>query len=227
MIATRSSTEATMLKALAYTSNAFDAAISLDVDRSDDDRAFFTAEKATIDALFDEIESIHRNVMLHLYRVQQKFQARIELGDSVLDRGIRAGKRRMGLELQHIDADAANRAFHTDISEIVDAERHVEPGLALECVDRFKTVPDFPGKAALAADIQGRAERQAQNFVDRNAASRAEADLDATLEHAIGRASDALYRSEKRLLDRFPRDKVYVRSFFYDVTPTRKKKSEE
>ena len=41
------------------------------------------------------------------------------------------------------------------------------------------------------------------------------------------RASDALYRMEKRLLERFPRDKVYVRAFFLDVAPARKKRAEE
>jgi hypothetical protein len=33
----------------------------------------------------------------------------------------------------------------------------------------------------------------------------------------------ALYKLEKRLLDRFPREKVYVRSFFFDAAPLRKK----
>lgn len=35
--------------------------------------------------------------------------------------------------------------------------------------------------------------------------------------------SDALYRLEKRLLERFPRERVYVRAFFLDVAPPRKK----
>src|SRR5207247_1735819 len=50
-----------------------------------------------------------------------------------------------------------------------------------------------------------------------------EAKLDGAATLAVVAASDALYRLEKRLLDRFPREKVYVRAFFLDVAPARKK----
>ncbi|HSN96666.1 MAG TPA: hypothetical protein VLS89_00165 [Candidatus Nanopelagicales bacterium] len=215
-----------MQRALAQSINALDAAIALDVDRSDDDRAFFTAEKATLDALFEEVEVADRAVLRHGYRERQRHQARVEVGDVVLDRGVRDGKKRATLELKKIDADAIDHLFPSDITEIVDAERHVEPALVLERTERFKNVPDFPGKADLKADLEGRAERQKQNFTARDAAALVEDGLDATLERAIARSSDALYKLEKRLLTRFPREKVYVRSFFLDVAPARKKKAE-
>ena len=67
------------------------------------------------------------------------------------------------------------------------------------------------------------ADKQAKNYQDREAAERVGANLDNELENAISESADALYTLEKRLLERFPRDKVYVRAFFLDVGAKRKK----
>ncbi|MBK9266062.1 MAG: hypothetical protein IPM54_40540 [Polyangiaceae bacterium] len=121
----------------------------------------------------------------------------------------------------------ADRIFGEDISEIVDAERHLEPGLVLDCVNRLVKDADFNGKSELVADLTGRADRQAKNFSDREAATRVEASLDTDLANAIEQAADALYALEKRLLERFPRDKTYVRAFFFDVGARKKKSPSE
>lgn len=175
MLANKDSTSSTMLRALAFTSNALDGAIQLDVDCTDDDRAFFQAEKAKIDALFEQVSVAERAVFLHELREKQKHQARVVIGDAVLDRGVRAGKKRVTLEK---DLATADKIFGEDISEIVNAEREVEPQLVLQSVDQLAKTDDFPGKGALVADLTGRAQRQAQNFTDRTAAERVETDLD-------------------------------------------------
>ncbi len=213
-----------MLRALAHSLGALDAAITLDVDRTDEDRAFLTAEKATLQPIFDEVFTADQALTKHILLKAEALQARVELGDAVLDRGVRAGKTRMKLELRNTRTpDGADEVFPADISEIVDAERRVEPGLVLKVLTRFPAVPDFPGKEALKADLEGRATRQEKNFNDRDAAEVAEASLDSALSQAVARGADALYRLEKRLLERFPREKVYVRAFFLDVAPARKR----
>ena len=203
-----------MLRALAHTSNGLDAAITLDLDRSADDRAFFVAEKATIDALFDKVESADRALISHELRNEQRLQARVEVGDVVLDRGVRRGKNRVALDVSTV---AADQAFGEDITEIVDAERHLEPTLVHVVVDRLVQGPDFAAKADMVQDLKKRADQQAQNFTDRTAAGVQGAALETTLENAISEAADALYTLEKRLLERFVRERIYVRAFFLDV----------
>lgn len=219
MLATKDSTAQTMLRALSATSNALDAAMTLDVDRNDDDRAFFQAEKTTIDALFDTVEAANRAVTLHDLREEQKAQARIEVGDVILDRGVRRAKKRLTLET---NLKTADHVFGEDVAEIVDAERQVEPGLVLQCVGRLQQVADFPGKSDMVADLKGRADRQDANFNGRTATDLTASNLDAALATTIEKSADGLYRLEKRLLERFPREKLYVRAFFLDIG--RKKK---
>jgi hypothetical protein len=224
MLVPRDATSNTMLRALGHSLGALDAAITLDVDRTDEDRAFFSAEKAALQTTFDDVFNADQAFTKHLLLVTEAHQARVELGDAVLDRGVRAGKTRMKLELRNTSMPVgADEVFPSDISEIVDAERRVEPGLVLKVLTRFSAVPEFPGKDALKADLEGRATRQEKNFADRDAAEVTEASLDSALSQAVARGADALYRLEKRLLERFPREKVYVRAFFLDVAPARKR----
>ena len=213
-----------MLRALAHSLGALDAASELDVDRSDADRSFFLIEKAALQPLFDDVFVADQTLTKHLLLISQGLQARVLVGDAVLDRGVRAAKARMKLELKTSSMpEGADHVFPSDISDIVDAERRVEPGLVLQVVARFPQVPDFQGKAALEMDLTGRAQRQNANFAGRDAGELSEHTIEGQLTQAIVRASDGLYRLEKRLLERFPREKVYVRAFFFDVAPARKK----
>lgn len=220
MLASKDSTARTMLRALAHTSNALDAAISLDLDNTPEDRVFFQNEKTLVDAVFDKVEAADRAVSLHELREEQRHQARVEIGDVILDRGVRRGKKRVTLEASSQQAD---QIFGEDITELVDAERHVEPTLVAKVVDRLTQAPDFAGKAALIADLTSRQKQQAQNFADRTAADVTGAGLESALESTIGEGADTLYRLEKRLLERFPRERVYVRAFFLDVGSKKKK----
>lgn len=224
MIAPKDATSETALRALATTLGSLAAAAELDVDRSDDDRLFFFTEKAALQPIFDDLFAADQSLTKHLLLTTQGLQSRVVVGDAVLDRGVRAAKARMKLELKTSSMpDGADHVFPADISDIVDAERRVEPGLVLQVAARFPQVPDFAGKAALETDLTGRAKRQNDNFSARDAGEVTEHAIDGRLTQSIARASDALYTLEKRLLDRFPRDKVYVRAFFLDVAPARKK----
>lgn len=219
MLAPPDSTAQTMIFALSHTIGALDSAAEMDVDRNEEERAFFVAQRSEIEAIFEDVFTKQQNLFRHVLLIATRLQSRIEIGDAVLDRGVRAGKQRSKLEIETKDVD---HVFPSDISDIVDAERQVEPDLVMQLIDRLGHVPDFPGKAALVADLQGRASRQDQSFKDRSAAGRVEGSLDALLEQAIVAGSDGLYRLEKRLLERFPREKVYVRAFFMDVKPTKR-----
>jgi len=225
MIAPQDATTETMVRALAYSIAALGAAAELDVDRTDDDRTFFGQEKDTLQSFFDELSSADQALTKHLLLKGQAHQSRVVIGDAVLDRGVRVAKARMKLELKTIMPDGADHVFPADVSEITDAERRVEPSLVEQVVARFGQVPDFPNKAALKSDLHGRATRQAQNFVDRDAAEVTEAKLDGAVTRGIAKGSDALYRLEKRLLERFAREKVYVRAFFLDVAAGKKKRA--
>jgi hypothetical protein len=213
-------------EALAVTLAALDAASDLDLDRTASDRAFFAAEKAALQPSFDAVESCSQAITKHTLLTKTRLQRRVVLGDVVLDRCVRDGKTRTKMELKKLgDAEGADKTFGPDIRDVVDAERRTEPQLVLKVVSRFPTVQDFPGKAAIAADLTARAATQSKNFEDRDAGEITAAALEAAGAKAVADASDALYRLEKRLLERFPREKVYVRAFFLDVAPPRKKQA--
>jgi hypothetical protein len=224
MIATKDSTVETMRTALALSMASLAAAGVLDIDRSDDDRAFFTAEHDALDVHFKAVTIAHQSAQAHKLLVTQVNQARVQLGDVVLDRGVSKGKARMKVELQDSAmANGADHVFGNNVSEITTAERAQEPALVLQAVAKFSQVPAFAGKAELAMDLTTRANNQQKNFADREIANTIATTLAAAEDLAIAAASDALYKLEKRLLERFPRQTAYVKAFFYDVAPTRKK----
>ena len=227
MLAPPDSTADTMLDATATTLGALSAASELDVDRTDEDRAFFTAERDALLAHYNAVNSADQALRAHLHLVQKARQVAVIIGDRVLDRGVRAGKQRMKLELKNSAPDAVDHVFPADINDIVGAEMRVEPQLVLEATAKFSQVPDFNGKAELKADLEGRADRQALGFKARAEAEVTEAALWGAVDKAVATAADALYGLEKRLLERFPRDKQYVSAFFMDVAPPRKKKAAE
>src|SRR4051812_21634182 len=115
-IAPRDSTSETILDALSYSLGALEAATELDVDRSKDDRGFFAAEKAALLPLFDEVQSCEQALAKHLRLKAQVCQARVVLGDAVLDRGVRNAKARMKLELKSsAQSDGADHVFPSDV----------------------------------------------------------------------------------------------------------------
>lgn len=222
MIAGRDSTPKTMLLALSHSIGALKSAVLLDVDRSPDDHLFFNAERAILETHFNALFTIQSDIDKYELLDIEQAQSAIDVGDAILDRGVRRAKKRSALELANIDPGAVDRAFPSDIEDIVDAERKLEPKLVLDVVDKFKFIPAFNGKADVEADLKGRATKQKDNFLAREAAETHADGLDNQATALVIESADALYRLEKRLLERFPREKAYVRAFFLDVRRNRK-----
>ena len=226
MLAPPDSTSDTMLDALATTLCALLVAVDIDVDRTPADRAFFSENHAALTAHYAAVEAAELALRKHEHLVQKRRQLAVVLGDQVLDRAVRAGKARMKLELRLTAPDAAEQVFSAEVAEIVDVEMKTEPNLVLEAAAKFSLVPDFAGKDALKADLEARAARQTLSFTERSQAEITKTGLRGEVERAVSAASDALYGLEKRLLARFVREKKYVKTFFLDVSPPRKKGAE-
>lgn len=225
MIAPKDSTAETMRTALAFSMASLAAAGVIDIDRSDEDRTFFTAERDVLNGHFQTVTAAHQAADSHNLLVTQVVQARVEVGDVVLDRGVSKGKARMKVELRESEmVNGADHVFGNDVSDITSAERAKEPALVLQAVAKFPQVPAFAGKDLIAADLTTRADNQKKNFADREIATTKALTLAGAEDLAIAAASDALYKLEKRLLERFPRQTIYVKAFFYDVAPNRKKR---
>lgn len=217
-----------ILRELATCIGALTAAIQMDIDRTDDDRVMFTDERNALQKSFDDVFAADQAVTRHLLLVKMPQQAAIIVGDNVLDRGTRAGKARMRLELKTSTMPGGeDHVFPADISEITDAERRVEPQLVLKAVARFDQVPEFNGKAQVKADLEARAKRQQDAFEQRDTGNTAADVLDGALDRAIDAAEEALFLFEKRLEMRFPRDAKYVASFFMEKPSRKKKKTPE
>ncbi|MBI2569330.1 MAG: hypothetical protein HYV63_20120 [Candidatus Schekmanbacteria bacterium] len=215
MIATPNSSSATMTRALAHAMHALEAARAMDKDLSQEQRDAMGADH---DALAVHLEKVAQaEAALERFRVVDgaRLQARVTVGDGALDRGVRAAKARMRLELQRTALpQGADRVFGEQIAELIHSELRLEPTRVLEAVARFADVPEFPGKAEMLADLRDRAERQQAALAERDAGEVTEAGLRSALVHAVADASLALYQLEKRLLERFPRQRSYVRLFF-------------
>lgn len=214
-----------VLNELATTIGACSAAIDMDVDRSDDDRKFFTDQRNILQGWFDKVSNADQATSRHWLLVRLVRQAAIVVGDQVLDRGVRYGKSKMRLELKNSTMPGGeNDVFPSDISEITDAERRVEPNLVLSVLAKWNLVPDFSGKADIKTDLEGRVQRQQNAFANRDVSDNEAEALEAALDRAVADADEALFVTEKLLEARFPRDGRYVASFFMEK-PSRKRNS--
>lgn len=224
MLANEDSTAWTMRRALAYSIAALAAAAKLDVDRTDADRDFFKTERDALQPLYDALTAADAALTHHQLIEGLAKQAGVVLGDAVLDRGVRLGKARMKVELKAAGkADQADHVFGSDVRELVDAPLAQEPNLVLEAVGKFGQVADFAGKAEMATDLTTRATQQKQSLADRDGAALAEGTLGGAVKVAIKDGAVALYKLEKRLDERFPKQDAYVKAFFLDVAPPKKK----
>ena len=97
--------------------------------------------------------------------------------------------------------------------------------ISLDSANRFAQVPDFDGKAEVKKDLEDRATRQLKIITERDEGELIRGSLASALARTIADCSEALYRLEKRMLDRFPREREYVKSFFLDAASKQKLKS--
>jgi hypothetical protein len=86
-----------MRKAIYRTIAALDVASEIDIDRTQEDRDFFAAEKAKLQPVAAKVNAAISALETFDMVEGQMLQARIELGDEVLDRGVRAGNARTKL----------------------------------------------------------------------------------------------------------------------------------
>lgn len=226
MIAGPDSTPSTMRRALSRSGGALAAAIAADIDRSDEDRAFFTVEKAKIEVLSTNLRAVHLAIEDHELGPAEVQQAQVELGDEVLDRGVRAGNTRAKLGLKGKQGLDASHAFGSRVDELVKAPIAAEPGEVLGAVGRLADVPEFAEKQAIQQDLTLRAEQQEAFLEARDEGDKALTRLKSEATRLVVESALALASLKGALDQRFPRQRDYVARFFLDVKPRAKKKEE-
>lgn len=217
MIAQPNSTVSTMKSALKFTITALDGAAIVDIDRSDADREFFAQQKRVLEDTLNNLKYAEETLNNHIDQEMSRLQFYVVLGDLVLDRGLRTGKVKMKAMLNNIMPKAADMVFGANLVDLTRVEMKTETLLVKKVLDRFDTVPDFPGKQELKADLNRRLQQQINNLAARDEVEVVRAKLAITLTQVISQSSDVLYALEKMLLTRFLRDKEYVREFFMET----------
>ncbi|WP_197041440.1 hypothetical protein [Chondromyces apiculatus] len=143
------------------------AAVAADLDRSEEDIAFFEAESVKLAPLSTQLRTVHLAIEDHELGPAEVAQGQVEMGDEVLDRGVRAANTRTKLGLQGKSGLGANHAFGSRVDELVKMPLAAEPGAVLEAVKRLNEVPGFDDKVAIQGDLTRRAEQQKQFLKDR------------------------------------------------------------
>lgn len=217
MIAGPDSTIATMKRALAYSVRAFEAAADLDFERTDEDRAFFDEQKAGLAALLAALMAHGRAIEDHELNVGSRLQTRVEMGDLVLDRGVSDGNARTKLALKTQSGLGAAHVFGQRVTSLTEEKLALEPQKVRLAAARLDDVPDFPERAAIAADLVRRADQQQACLDERAAGQEARAKLVGTALRLVLDAAQALASTKGALDMRFPRQRDYVRTFFLNV----------
>lgn len=223
MLAGPSSTLATMVEAVATTIDAFDAASELDLDRSDEDRAFFAARKNLLVPCKAQLLAALRALEDHDLDSSGRLQVRVVFGDQVLDRGVSGGNARTKLALKGKPGLDASHVFGKNVATLTREKLALEPQKVLEAVDRLSDLPDFAERAAIAADLTKRADQQQNCLDDRSDGDVARGRLVSAGIRLVLEAANVLATTKGALDERFPRQRDYVAAFFLDVVPARAK----
>ena len=226
MLAGPTSTLWTMAHAIAITINAFDAAAELDLDRTDDDRAFFASRKALLLPHKPHLGEALRAIEDHDLNVGSRLQARVEMGDRVLDGGVSTGNARTKLALKGKAGLDASHVFGKNVATLTKEKIALEPQKVLHAVERLNDLPEFAERAAIAADLTKRAEQQQDCLDDREDGHTTRQQLVSVGIKRVLDAANALAAAKGALDERFPRQRDYVSAFFLDVSPERTKATE-
>jgi hypothetical protein len=227
MIAPPGTTSENMQRALIYSIAALEATSAMEINLNDEDRAFLDNERTALLNTLESLTTADRTLKEHVSREVLKCQAFVVVGDSALDQAIRDAKKRMKLELGKRNEDLADHIFGRNIEDLVEAELRKEPYLVLDCIARFDQVPDFAGKEELKNSLESRARKQIEVLERRDEAERKRSQLSGAIIRLVADSSDALYGLEKRLLDRFKRERRFVNRLFLDFGETKRKKANE
>ena len=223
MLAGPTSTLWTMAHAISATIDAFDAAADLDMDRTDDDRAFFASRKALLVPHKSYLIDALRAIEDHDLNVGSRLQARVEMGDRVLDGGVSTGNARTKLALKGKSGLDASHVFGKNVATLTKEKIALEPEKVLLAVKRLDDLPDFTERAAIATDLTKRANQQQVCLDARDSGHGAREQLVSMGIKRVVDAANALAAAKGALDERFPRQRDYVSAFFLDVAPERVK----
>jgi len=226
MLAGSDSTLATMAQAISTTINAFDAASDLDLDRSDEDRQFFALRRALLEPHLSPLVAARRAIEDHDLDLGARLQVRVEMGDHVLDSGVSDGNTGTKLALKSKTELGASHVFGKSVATLTKERIALEPKKVLAAVERFKDVPDFPTRGAIAADLTKRADQQQSCLDEREKGNEARARLVSAGIKLVLDAAHALAAAKGALDERFPRQREYVATFFLDVLSGRSRRAE-
>lgn len=227
MLAGPDSTVRTMRRALGRSIGALAAAFSADLDRTDEDRAFFQAERAKLETLATQLRGVHLGIDDFDLGPREVQQAQVAIGDEVLDRGVRAGNTRAKLGLKGKAGLGAAHVFGERVDDLTGAPVAKEPAAVLAALERLDDVPDFDGKEAIRTDLTARANQQDGFLKARDASATERTKLQSQATRLVVESALALASLKGALDQRFPRQRLYVSSFFLDVSRKRAKKDEE
>lgn len=227
MLAKPDSPRPLMRRALSRTIGALTAAIAADIDRSDDDRAFFAAERAKLEPLSAQLRTVDIEIEDHELGPAEVLQAQVEIGDEVLVRGVRAANHRTKLGLQGKPGLGASHVFGEQVDDLAKSAIATKPDSVLDAEARFNDLPDFPDKQAIRQDLTARAEQQGDFLDDRDDGGKELLRLKSEAARLVVESALALASLKGALDQRFPRQRDYVARFFLDVRPKTTKKEQQ
>jgi hypothetical protein len=211
----------TMRTAVAHSVAALGAAAEIDLDRTDDDRAFFTGQKANLEPLVEALVKAARAIEDHALGVGMAAQVGVVVGDAVLDRGLRAGNTQTKLALKGAGGLGAEHVFGRRVDDLIKEPLGAEPASVLRAADRLADLPAFAERDAIRDDLARRATAQEGLLEARDRAQAEAARLASAGVRSVAEAAEALARLKGALDQRFPRQRDFVSTFFYDVAQRR------
>ncbi|MDI7269921.1 MAG: hypothetical protein QME96_18170 [Myxococcota bacterium] len=210
-----------MRKAVGITIAVLDSAAEIDIDRSDDDRKFFEEEKQKLDLVATSLAEAARVIDAFVFGPALRFQARVQLGDAVLDRGVRNGNARTKLALRNVPGLDAAHAFGRRIDDLTSEKLRMEPLKVEQAAARLADLPAFDGRDAIKSDLLTRAGTQERLLKERDGGYTERERIESAAVRVVAEAADALAKIKAKLDDRFPRQRNYVAGFFLDVSGPR------
>lgn len=226
MLVKTDSTPALAKKAIIRTIIALETAGTLDKRYSDEDKAFFSAQRAALTPKRDELSKVMSTLETYDEDDGLRLQTRVEVGDAVLDDGLGDSKAKTKAELRGQSGLSADHAFGPNLQKTQELPMQIETDEALKIAARMSDLPAFAGREAIQANLVALAQQQKQNLAERAAGELKRAAL---LSAVVSKTREGVLQllSLKGLLDaRFPEQKKRVDSFFLDIGRTPKAKTD-
>lgn len=225
MLAGPDATLATMRRAVGYSIAALAAAAEVDPELSAEAAKVLLAEKTKLAPLAKQLADAEHAMDEYDLGDGIAYQARVVLGDAVLDRGVRTANATTKLQLAGKPGLGAEHAFGARVSDLTRTKISIEPSKVLLAVDRLADLPDFDAKKTIAKDLKSRAGAQQGYLDDREKGDGRRNKLASNAIKLVADAADALASCKGALDEQFPRQRDYVLSFFLDLGSKRAARS--